>query len=282
MSGGGAKWAYEVGAIEHLCGDLEIDYDGYCGVSAGALNAGFMAQYASGEEALAARLLVELLKTVDNSRIYKRWFPFGKLHALWKPSVLNSAPLQRFIRDTLNREAVLDSGKELRVGAVSLDSGTYRLFDQNFEDLAGAIIASSSFPGMFCPIELEKELWTDGGVREVTPLKAAIDLGATEIDVIVTSPDHSAPGFPKNPDALDVGRRVVDLMSDEIISDDLAIALMYNKLAAKGLSGKREIKIRTIRPTAMLTDCSLNFDPEILESMRQTGYEDAKRVCSVT
>jgi NTE family protein len=279
MSGGGSKWAYEVGAIQHLCGDLEIEYDGYCGVSAGALNAGFMAQYAAGEERLAAELLYRLLRTVDGSRIYRRWFPFGKLHALWKPSMLNSAPLQQLIRTVLDEALVRESGKRLRVGAVSLTTGTYRLFKEDYADLAGAIIASSAFPAMFCPVELDGELWTDGGVREVTPLKAAIDLGATEVDVIVTSPDYSAPGFPRSPNTLDVGKRVLDLMSDEIISDDLKVALLHNRLAARGLSTKREVKIRIVRPDAFLTDDSLDFDPAVLEGMRKAGYEDAKRIC---
>jgi len=279
-SGGGSKWAYEVGAVGHLCGELGTAYDGYCGTSAGALISGFMAQYPAGKEREAAERLAELLRTVDNRMIWRRWFPFGKLHALWSPSALNSAPLQSLVRASLDQVAVRASGKKLRVAAVSLTTGKTRIFDEGYADLAGAVIASSSFPAMFCPVEMDGELWTDGGVREITPLKSAIDAGATEVDVVITSPDYDVPDYDGSPNAVDVAMRTIDLMSSEILADDVKVALMYNDMAAGGLTDKRELKIRVIRPSSVLTSDSLDFSPDKLEAMRMAGYEDARRACA--
>lgn len=278
-SGGGSKWAYEVGAVEYLCGNRETVYDGYCGTSAGALISGFMSQFSTGREKEAAVSLVELLKTIDDKKIWKRWFPFGKLHALWKSSALNSAPLQALVRTSLSHDAVRSSGKKLRVAAVSLTTGRTEIFDEGYHDLAGAVIASSSFPAMFCPIKLDGELWTDGGVKEITPLKSAIDAGATEIDVVITSPDYDVPEHDDSPNTIDVAMRTIDLMSSEILSDDVKVALMYNDMAAGGMTDKKELVIRVIRPSSVLTSDSLDFSPKSLETMRMAGYEDAKRVC---
>ncbi len=53
LSGGGAKGAYEVGALKYLLLDKETQYDIICGVSVGALNASFLSMYPLGQEKVA-------------------------------------------------------------------------------------------------------------------------------------------------------------------------------------------------------------------------------------
>mmetsp|Transcript_29925 Transcript_29925/g.21685 ORF Transcript_29925/g.21685 Transcript_29925/m.21685 type:complete len:90 (-) Transcript_29925:844-1113(-) len=53
LSGGGAKGAYEAGALWQLARSLplpEISYDAVSGISAGAINAGWMTMYSKGDE----------------------------------------------------------------------------------------------------------------------------------------------------------------------------------------------------------------------------------------
>jgi NTE family protein len=279
LSGGGAKGAYEVGALLYLYGDLENQYDIICGVSVGALNGSFLAQYLKKDEKSAINGLLDLWNSIDTRSIYKRWF-FGYLSSLWRSSVYNSEPLQKLVRGVLSQAAIQLSGKELRVGAVSLNSGIYKLFDQNYHDLAGAVLASASFPVMLCPIKLDGELWTDGGIRDVTPLAAAIDLQADEVDIIVTSPDYTAPHPSHRFNVLDLAWRSVEVMSDEIINNDLHKAISINKMISAGFfSNKRKIPIRIIRPSSKLIDNSLDFSQATIQEMIKTGYEDAKRVC---
>jgi len=276
LSGGGCKGAYQVGALSYLLGQLGRRYSILCGVSVGALNAAFLAQFASGEEKQASAQLEALWAPLDTPSIYRKWPVFGEAAAIWKSSVYDSTPLQRLVRTKLDAGKVRNSGKKLRVGAVSLNSGEYRVFAEDHPNLVEGVIASSAFPVMFAPVLIEGQLWTDGGVREVTPIQAAIDLGADTIDAIVCSPADSKAKFPAIPIALRVAERSIDLMSDEIIENDLKVAELYNQLAANKLSTKRVIKLWTLRPSSSLIDNSLDFSPAKAKEMKARGFQDAK------
>jgi NTE family protein len=273
LSGGGSKGAYELGALEHLCGDLGRSYDAVCGVSVGAINAAFLCQYEVGLDALAVHDLGNLWETMG-STVYKEWFG-GLLATLWKPSVYNSAPLRMRIKSVISTKRVNSSGRKLRIGATCLDDGQYRVFDETYSDIPTAVLASSAFPAMLTPVELEGKLWSDGGVRDITPLGSAIELGADVIDVIVCSPE--LPGnFRKAPRAIDIAMRAIDLMSDEINDNDLSLAKMNNSV-----DGKRIVKINVIRPVTNLIDNCLDFSPSEIKRMRAVGLEDAKRLVGV-
>jgi predicted acylesterase/phospholipase RssA len=212
---------------------------------------------------------------IKNSDVWKRWF-FGYLAgALWKPSFKNSEPLEGLVKRWLDPERVRNSGKELRVGAVSLDSGEYQIFDQNYVPLAPAVYSSAAFPAMFRPGRHHGQQWTDGGVRTVTPLKAAIEAGATHITYITLAPEKVSYGFEADPESPDVAFRSIELMNDQIVRDDIKIAELYNELAAAGLrKDKRKVQITAIRPKRPINRDSLNFDPLEAEQAQLQGYRD--------
>jgi NTE family protein len=277
LSGGGSKGAYQVGALKYILGELKISYDAFCGISVGAINSAFLGQFTYGEEQLSINELCKLWSRVETKKIYKRWFPFGILHGFWLPSLKNSRPLLNWIESELDINKVRNSGKIVKVGAVSLNTGEYKLFDQNYADFHKAVAASSSFPGYLIPIEIENQIWSDGGIKEITPLQAAIDLGADEIDVIITSPEYDISTFDKKPNAINVLKRTLDLMSDEIMANDIDKALLYNKLVKANLaSDKRYIKLNIIRPEKVLIDDSLDFSPSKIKEMMDIGYSMAK------
>lgn len=277
LSGGGSKGSFQVGALKYILGELKVSYDVFCGISVGALNSAFLSQFKDGEEQKSVEELNKLWERVDTPKIYKRWFPFGIFHGLWLSSLKNSRPLLNWIESELDLNKVRSSGKICQVGAVSLTTGEYRLFDQNYIEFHKAVAASSSFPGYLIPIEMEGQLWSDGGIKEITPLQAAIDLGADEIDIIITSPKADTSLFDKNPNAINVLKRTLDLMSDEIITNDIDKALLYNKLVQANLApDKRYLKINIIRPEKNLIDDSLDFSPPKLKEMMDIGYSMAK------
>ena len=285
LSGGASKGAYQVGALKHLLGELEIQYDAVCGTSVGAINAGWLAMYKHGQEKECIYGLEELWRGLATSDIYVSWINwpkpfsyFGYIKALWKPSLYDSTPLMGLIRSQYDSDKMRASGKKLRVGAVSLNTGEFRLFDESFEEMTEAILASSSFPGVFLPIKINGHLWTDGGVKEITPLKSAISLGADAIDVIITSPEKDLSEFTENPNIIKLGPRIIDIMSEEIMLNDLARALEINELIKNGaeIPNKRYIDIRVIRPDHKLVESSLDFEQKFIDPMISKGYADAK------
>lgn len=279
-SGGGSRGQWHVGVLQHLMGDLQTDYAAYAGVSVGSLVCAFLAQYPSGQEVQASKDLTELFTGVTNKDIWKRWWPFGRLHGLWTSSLLNSTPLQHLVRDRLDMEKVRSSGKELYSGAVSLKNGLYKVFDQDHPSLVEAILASASYPAFFKPVEIPGlGYFTDGGVRQVTPIKALINAGCTRIDVSLCHPNRSYSTFAEEPTAVDVALRALELMSDEIIWADVARALMYNEIVRLGgAPDKRYVDIRVINPEFVLNSDPLHFDPEEAKAIQAKGYLAAKRV----
>jgi predicted acylesterase/phospholipase RssA len=276
LSGGSSKGAYASGCLKYLLGDLKINYSGYCGSSSGAINAGFLAQFPVGQEKMAANQLCNLWSNLDNSKIFQNWKPFGFVHALWKMSLYDSSPFQNLINTHIDLNKIRKSGKTVSVGAVSIHAGKYTNFDQTSDDFIQAIIASASFPAVFQPIKIKDQLWFDGGLKTISPVHTAIDLGASEIDVICTSPEQRNKKFILNPNILDIFKRALDLSTDKIMSNDIEKAVMYNKMALSGLTDKKYIKLNIIRPDFNLIENLLDFDPVKIREMMKLGYEDAK------
>lgn len=277
LSGGGVKGAYQIGVLKHLIIDLGRQYDVLCGVSVGALNTAFLSMFSKEQEKEGFQSLLEFWLTVNNDNIWKNWCPFGKLHALWLKSLLNSQPLIDTVHQRMNLESVRKSGRKVCVGAVSLTTGEYRSFTQDDNDFVDGVLASSAFPTGLKPISIGNELFTDGGVKHVTPLKEAIDLGADEIDVIMCSPIKNVSPYDNNSSTIQLALRTIDLMCDEITDSDLKIAKLYNKISQLDpASGKKFINMTVIRPDGNLVDNSLEFDPIQIKRMIDIGYADAQ------
>ncbi len=277
LSGGSSKSAFQVGALSYIIGELGVSYDIFCGVSAGSINASFLSMFPYGQEKMSISLLSNLWSKLDNSSIYKRWFPFGKLHVLWKHSFFDSSPLHNLIKKEISQDKILQANKQVSVGTVSLSSGKYTYFDQNSEHFIDAVIASSSFPGIFSPVRFLNQLWIDGGIKTMSPIQRAIDLGATEIDIIVTYPHTRINKFFHKPNIINILKRAFDLATDKISDNDLKFADFHNTIALANLSNKKYVKINVLRPEFNLLEDLLDFSPNKIQEMMEKGYNYAKR-----
>jgi NTE family protein len=277
LSGGGSKGAWQAGVVKYLLQEERPVYDVICGISVGALNAVQMAMVPKGFPALTADRLSLLWETVSTDKVWKRWFPFGKLHALWKSSVYNSSPLQQFVRSRLDPIAVKSSGNQLRIVAVSWHTGEVAVANEQSPNLSEWVLASSAFPVFLTPISINNDLWTDGGLRSVTPLGEAIRAGADDIDVVMCSDPFAQSLF----DISDVkaipglALRAIDVMNDQVSRADLQICGLKNDLAQLPGSKYKSVKVRIFTPQKPLAYDSLDFTPENLQAMFKQGSEDA-------
>jgi len=285
LSGGGANGAYECGALIHILGTVGVKYDLVVGTSVGALNAGAICQFAHGHEAEAAEFLEdEIWDAIDgNGDIYRKHYHGWLWHipVLWKNSVYCTKPLRQKVQNQFDPAKVRTANRKLRVGGVSWDTGESTVWTEQDDDLRQGILASSSFPMFFEDAKARGQTWTDWGVREVTPLGTAIKEGATEIDVIVCSPDlqvhRSKKGSPGKGEKI---KLLLDILLDEINDGDLAATQYINALCEAGhplAKGKREVSLRVLRHQEPLGD-SLNFDREKNQRVKLLGLGDAQKV----
>lgn len=281
LSGGGSRGAFQIGVLKRWMGDLEQDYDIMCGVSVGALNVAGLVHTPFGQPRKAIEWMEQfwLTKVTGTDAIYKRWFPFGRLHSLWKRSVYDSSPLINLVKDNIDLSKVSSCGRRVAVGAVCLDTGEYEFGtekDQNFVDW---VLASSSFPVFLTPIEINGKLYSDGGLVNITPLGQAIRMGADEIDVVMCSDpfakdEWSSTGKMAVPDQI---LRTVGIMSDRIAQFDIEEIGLKNDLA--DISDKyKKIKVRVVVPSRPLNVDSLTFNPEDTRRLIQQGYEDSNNI----
>jgi predicted acylesterase/phospholipase RssA len=239
----------------------------------GAINAAYLAQTPLGQPREAAAKLRALWDTVTTDKVRKAWFPFREASAFFKTSVYDSEPLHRWIRAGLDADAVRASGRKLRIVSVSLGTGESFVADERTPDLASWVIASSAFPVMLTPASINGDLWTDGGLRTVTPLGEAIRAGAEVVDVVLCSDPFANSPFPVQgahaiPQLL---LRSIDIMNGEVSRADLRIAGLKNDLSELRQE-YRKVKIRVFQPSQPLPFDSLDFDPGNLRKMIDAGY----------
>lgn len=274
LSGGGSKGAFQVGALEHILGDLGVQYDIITGISVGALNGSYLAQYGKGDESDAIKGLVEVWNGVNDSAIFQTNYPVlpkalsMAYSVIATNSLYDSSPLNRLVDSLLDPQALVSSGKELAVGAVSLKDGEYRYWHQDSPDIVKAVQASASYPIFFKPVEIEGQEWTDGGVRNIVPMEKALSMGATEIDVITTSPVIEKFSY-KSHNVIESLFSVLGILLDEVMDTDLVLGTLMAQFA--------NVPVRMVYPTEPIGS-GLDFNQDLVKLNRQKGYESAKKL----
>lgn len=276
LSGGGSRGAFQVGALKYLMeAEQEREwYKAFCGISVGAINCAYLSQFTMQYPAVIG--LLKLWNRLSNKQVKRRWFPFGFLHGLWETGLYNTEPLAKYLKQ-VHRDAIVNTGNQLRVGAVNLQTGEYRLFDQSYKDLRKAVLASSAFPVMFPPVEIDGQLWSDGGIRNMTPLKTAIDIKEVdEIDIIMASTLNAKANRSRPDNVIDVGIAAFETVLDEILNEDIEKARYYNDKISEGSIGGKVIKLRVVQPQSELPGSSLDFNNHDAREMIEMGHKAAK------
>lgn len=168
FSGGGSFGAVEIGILKKVLETENKKYDLYTGISAGALNAGFMSYY----DNLKTGIMVaeEIYSKLNNKMIYDLLPPTGV-------SILNTEPLFKTLTRILNTMPDLPKVHTV-IGATNLYSGNLDVF--NFEDNDDLnkvllLMSSSAIPGLFPPIQYNGQLYADGGTLSNELLRIGTD-----------------------------------------------------------------------------------------------------------
>jgi NTE family protein len=200
LEGGGALGFAHIGVIEYL-EQHHIPIDLVVGTSMGGLVGGL---YASGRSPDEIRDLVKSInwdeaiggKTPFSDLSYRRKqdrveYPnrleFGLKHGLSFPEGLNSGQQVGLILDRATlADYSLKSFDDLpipfRCVATNMNTGRAQVFDSGF--LGQAMRATMSIPGVFVPVEINGETFTDGGAVDNLPVDVAKANGA---DIVIAS-----------------------------------------------------------------------------------------------
>jgi len=154
--------------------------------------------------------------------------------------------LYDLIEEHVDPRRIADSGIKLSVATVSRDSGELRFIDGDGRVFSAAgtplnlrgnitirsgVRASSAIPLFFKPERIAGEDYWDGAIREDIPVRRALQLGATELIIVLCSPRRYRPaplaGLPSeaNIGPITNTMHAMDIMADQVAQDDLATTL---------------------------------------------------------
>lgn len=232
LSGGGAKGAFQVGVMDELIARRGVRVDVFAGVSTGAIQA------LGGAQDDVPGLLAAW-KAIRGDRDVYRDRPLGVVGGLLgADSIYDATPIRARIRAFADDARLRAAGRTLLLGVVSLTTGEYRTVDERTPGIADWVYASAAMPVFFPPLTTRaadgaREQWVDGGVRDVTPLAAALDRRPRAVIVVLASPRAPAPTPARRYGSLvSVALRSVGILQSEVVANDTANAGLINGLLA--------------------------------------------------
>ena len=282
LSGGGARGAYQAGILSawkdvfRRNGNIEI----VVGVSAGAINAVRLMQsapnYATGVEAIVdlwsnltpdqifesnfQAVIKNLFRLLRSSRHQKNYLHDGNLIN----AVLGTAPLHDYLRRNTDMGQVQQRLRTLPDHSLAISCFDYTnmknvTFFQTREacpswerpTVRGVrtsltvehIMASCAVPLIFAPVIMDGHYYGDGSLRNMTPLNAAIRLGAERIINISLRGDSYQQKTNVAPTLGRIAATMLDSMFLDAVDIDSQFMNRINLLATKINEPDRDVRV---------------------------------------
>jgi NTE family protein len=224
LSGGGARGAYQVGVLKAVGelakeNQLENPFEILCGVSAGAINASFLASTCH-EFQRSTQNLVDLWASLTSDQVFRtdalsvgkiglkliQELSFGGMTKVQsQTALLDTEPLSHLIQNNLNLPQIEENLRTQKLKALAITALEYQTsetitFLQGGDELPSwvkprrrslkskirteHVLASSAIPLLFPPTEVDGRYFGDGCVRNMAPLSPALYLGAKDLLII--------------------------------------------------------------------------------------------------
>ena len=295
LSGGSIKGAFQAGAVAHLLRSgfaPELVY----GISVGALNGAFLADR-SGRMVAAGSTpdwpkLADDLERFWTERITRPADVIRRRSALalaWAivrdrfDGIVSTDPLRKLIRREALRENIARTPLTFLVGAVNLLTGDIEYRGKDSPEIVDYVIASTAVPISMPLAYVKGQPYYDGGIRDIAPLGAAINAGATRIAAIICQPKHVAPRTFDLHDPLKLVSRTVDIVTNETVLNDLKVVERVNELIRASPPGSAvadrydRVPSLAIWPNRAIDVAIESFTSADIRMMLELGRESARK-----
>ncbi len=289
ISGGGSKGAFAGGVAQYLIQEKKNNYDIFVGTSTGSL---LIPHLALGNiekiKAIYNNTTMEkifnvnpfIIKKKNNKtsikvnhinviiQFFKGQLTFGESHNLRK-SISQEFSEKEF-------EELKFSNKDVVITVTNLsdDEVEYKsIKDFNYSEFCDWIWISCNYVPFMSLITKNGAKYGDGGFSNVVPIRKAIHLGATEIDVIILDSEKEKRNNVIGKNAFSLMMSLFSTLLTQIEKNDIVIG----KLASKN----KNVKLNLFYTPTTLTDNPLVFDKEQMQQWWQQGFEYAKEKISL-
>ena len=284
LSGGSIKGCYQAGAVRRVLAD-GFAPDIITGISVGALNAAYLGKASVDHDwPVAGRMLANfwINEVTEPAKVMRKRHLLELAWRIWQKDwdgLISTTALTQLVNEVLKPYPTVVK-PIVRVGYVPMRTGELTYLGPESPEFIDAVLASSAEP-IAMPLRKVRDLICyDGGLRDIAPLKQAISLGATDIVAVLCQPVNLAVTDVKEGDLLQLLARVLSIVTNEIIRNDVAQLERVNQQLeqfpdAPSLAGKRPINLRVIRPDVEPAIDLEHFTREEIRAMVDLGDRDA-------
>jgi NTE family protein len=178
---------------------------------------------------------------------------------------------------------------KLTIGAVNISDGEMFYADPTTPNFIDYVLASTAIPIMMPYLNIggsATQCYFDGGIRDIAPLKKAIESGAEEIVCVSCHPKNISSSSADFKNLMSLATRVMEIIENETISADIEWAETCNEflvedappIADGPLKGYKKFKLTVIRPDQQINLDLENFKAEEIRAIMDNGEQTAKEI----
>lgn len=182
LGGGVARGIAHIGVLK-VFDQYKVPFSCIAATSSGSLVG---AAYAAG---LEIRLIEEIALRISWGRILKV--------AFFRPGFISGEAIEELLIKYIGDKTFADL--KIPFACVATDLKTGEAVTINRGRVTRAVAASSAFPGIFAPEEINHHFLVDGGIANNLPVDVAQKMGANYIVAVDVVPSKAVHHFPKDP-----------------------------------------------------------------------------------
>jgi NTE family protein len=317
LTGGGARGAYQVGVMRHLARRFpHLRIPIIVGVSAGAVNAVYLAQH-QGSLVEATEELAQLWCDLTPERVFRSDAVSLARHVLgWGArlvsgglggesrvrGLVDTQPLREMLEKALQPvngtvpgiQRNLEAGRlrALALSTTNYATGNSVVWVQGREIVTWErpkrrsvhaqlgvehVMASAALPLFFPAVQLGRDWFGDGGIRQTAPLSPALHLGAHRILTIGTRHQKTVAeadrpeivGYPPPAQVLGILYNAIflDLIDQDVIRLQ-RLNRVLERLQPEERDGMRVVNLHVMRPSRDLGTIAAEFEPRLPGAFR--------------
>ena len=303
LQGGGAHGAFTWGVLDRLLEEEWLKIEGVSGTSAGAMNAAaLISGYVSGG-VQGARQSLELFWrrvsesarysplqrnpmdvllgrwTLDTSPLFVATDLISRLLSPYDLHPMDVNPLRRILAEVIDFESLARAPIKIFVTATSVSTGRARIF-RNAEVTPDALLASACLPTMFRAIEIDEELYWDGGYSGNPTITPLVRECVSRDTILVQINPIQRREQPRS--ATDISNRLNEVSFNAVLLKELRMIALLRQAANPGdregaqWAGMRIHRISSEMMTSLSASSKLLAEWEFLCMLRDEGRRAAE------
>jgi len=285
ISGGGAKGAWAGGFIEYLAREKGMKWDILVGASTGSLLVPMIAvdgwedlkkaYTTSGQYDIFSTCPFTIHKTEKGFRASFNHWRIILQFIQGRKTLGESKALKKLIRRTFTEERWEELKSSGRYVIITVSNLTNNVIEYKYardciyEEFCDWIWISCNLVPFMSLANRNGCEYADAGFGNPIPIQEAINLGASEIDVIVLQPRHHIKAQPAASNSFTLMLKTINFMQHQLAMDDVAMGLSESRFSGS--------KVRLIHTPEDLTDNSFIFDPQQMSEWWEMGYAHGKK-----